>query len=93
MRYHVWTIEQGLQSFPTEDEQRAYWATVSAEPRARYWKETGSRITVTAPFLIGGAWKDVTFPLTGIRGVHQAIIDKASELGATAWDYGQAKVR
>lgn len=42
-----------------------------------------------APFLIGGVWAWITW--THAHGnSHAAIIEKGRELGATAWDYGQA---
>lgn len=49
-------------------------------------------LKVNAPFLVNGKWIWPTWiQVSGeVGNSHAAIIDKAKELGATAWDFGQA---
>jgi hypothetical protein len=42
-----------------------------------------------APFLVAGSWRWITWT-HGAANKHAAMIDKAKELGAQSWDYGQA---
>jgi aryl-alcohol dehydrogenase-like predicted oxidoreductase len=42
-----------------------------------------------APFLVNGRWQWHTWP-NHEANKHAAILDKARELGASAWDFGQA---
>ena len=56
MRYYVWTLGNGLVTFRTEEEQRAYWATVRGDSFARYWKGPGmDRLTKTV-YLLGNSF-------------------------------------
>lgn len=47
------------------------------------------RFTTRAPFLVGGRWRWVRWTHAEANH-HAAILAKASELGAVAWDFGQA---
>jgi hypothetical protein len=48
-------------------------------------------ITIRSAFLVAGRWTWVRFSFAG-GNKHAAIIAKANELGATAWDFGNAEV-
>ncbi len=47
------------------------------------------QIETTAPFHMGGRWVWKTWR-HGKGNTHKAILDKAAELNADAWDFGQA---
>lgn len=46
-------------------------------------------LTITAPFMLEGSWHWLTWQAT-TANKHAAILDKAAEIGATAWDFAQA---
>lgn len=50
---------------------------------------SGSSWTTRAPFHVGGQWRWVTWTHRHANK-HAAIIEKADELGADGWDFGQA---
>jgi hypothetical protein len=46
---------------------------------------------VRAAFVVAGRWRWITWTDTTCEGnKHAAIINKANELGATGWDFGNA---
>lgn len=50
-------------------------------------------LKLTAPFLVKGKWVWPSWVDAKCGGnKHAAIIEKGKELGATAWDFGQADV-
>jgi hypothetical protein len=50
---------------------------------------TATEYETTAPFHVGGRWIWKTWRNLG-GNTHAVILDKASDLNADAWDFGQA---
>ncbi len=46
--------------------------------------------TCRASFVVHGRWISVKWTAHGDGNKHAFILDKAAELGATGWDFGQA---